>query len=545
MSAAKGSSVHDLAPAARRRDRRDMLAVAALALVICGALWAPQLRALYPFVYDEQAYLVKVRAYDAWLRAGWAQAWAGNPAWLFSAPAVGAAEQVEDLHPGFAKFVALVPNAALRALVGQAGGARLTSGLFLALACGALYWFLAPQVGRGWALVGALGPATLPRIFGHGHLLTLDVPIMAMYLVAALALRRAALLDRAGPALAAGMLAGCALATKLNAVALAPHLLLWLALARPRGWRKMLAGSLLAPPLLFALWPWLWYDFPAKIARYVHFHSQHFYVGVSYFGTVHAGASTPPASYAPVMVALTTPLPWTLAVLAGLVWSARRRLGEVGDFLALGLIVNVGLLMLPGAARYGGVRLILPAFPFLIALGTLMAARVSDRLVRGGGDRRLVSALVAAALLAPGVIGCVRYYPYCLSYYAEPLGLRGAVRLGMDATYYGDAFAGARDFMARPERLGARFYVSNELATAVLDALIIAGEIPRTDRMLGRYVTDRIPPDADWVIVDHHPPMWPPPVVELMRAAAPGFTVSRDGVWLVAIYPGPQRAPKE
>jgi tetratricopeptide (TPR) repeat protein len=227
------------------------------------------------------------------------------------------------------------------------------------------------------------------------------------------------------------------------------------------------------------------------------------------------------------------------------VWSARRRLGEVGDFLALGLIVNVGLLMLPGAARYGGVRLILPAFPFLIALGTLMAARVSDRLVRGGGDRRLVSALVAAALLAPGVIGCVRYYPYCLSYYAEPLGLRGAVRLGMDATYYGDAFAGARDFMAQPEHLGARFYVSNEPATAVLDALIIAGEIPRTDRMLGRYVTDRIPPDADWVIVDHHPPMWPPPVVELMRAAAPGFTVSRDGVWLVAIYPGPQRAPKE
>lgn len=544
MSAGEGHSVRDLALTPARRDRRDVLIVVALALVICGALWAPQLRRLYPFVYDEHVYMVKVRAYGRWLREGLAQAWAGNPGWLFSESAVAEAERREDMHPGFAKYVAMAPNAAVRAIIGREGGARVTSGLFLALACGALYWFLAPRVGRWWAVVGALGLASLPRIFGHGHLLTLDVPIMAMYLVAALALRRAALLDRAGPAIAAGVLAGCALATKLNAVALAPHLLVWLLIVRPRGWPKTLAGCLIAPPLLFALWPWLWHDFPTKVARYVEFHAQHFYVGVSYFGTVHAGggATTPPASYAPVMVALTTPLPWTLAALAGLVWVARRRLGEAGDFLALGLIVSVGLVMLPGAARYGGVRLILPAFPFLVGLGTLMAARLSDLLVRHGGDRRLTPALLAALLLAPGLIGCVRYYPFDLSYYAEPLGLRGAARLGMDVTYYGDAFAGAADFMARPEHLEDRYYASNELATAVLDALIIAGEIPRADRMMGRYVTDRLPPDADWIIMDHHPPMWPPPVVELMRTTTPVFTVSRDGVWLVAIYPGPRQS---
>jgi len=188
------------------------------------------------------------------------------------------------------------------------------------------------------------------------------------------------------------------------------------------------------------------------------------------------------------------------------------------------------------------VRLILPAFPFLIALGTLMAARLSDLLVHHGGDRRLVPALMAALLLLPGLIGCVRYYPYCLSYYAEPLGLRGAVRLGMDATYYGDAFGGARTFMAAPQHLENRYYASNELATAVLDWLIVAGEVPRSERMKDHWVTDRIPPNADWIIVDNHPPMWPPPVAELVRTTAPVSTDGRDGVWLVAVYPGPQRA---
>lgn len=522
------------------RDRGDLFIVLAIAAAVVGAVIVPQLRSIYPFTYDELVYLRKVRAYDEWLREGLAQAAAGSPLWVVSPDAVVEAEALQDMHPGFARFVALLPHRAVLALLGREGGARLTGALFLALACACVYWCLRPRVGRWFAAVGALGLASLPRVFGDAPVLALDVPIMAMYLAAALALRRAARLDRWGPALWAGVLAGLALGTKLNAAALVPHLGLWLLIARPPGWKKVLAGALLAPPAFLLCWPWLWHDLPGRLLGYEVFHAHHFRVGVSYLGHIYSGPTTPPAHYAPVMLALTTPLPWLAACVIGLGAGCVRRLPPDWAFMALGLACSVGLLMLPSAARYGGVRLMLPALPFMVMLGTMGAHRLAQALAGGGRGRRgVVAAVAGLLLLGPAVAGCIRCHPYCRSYYTEFVGLRGAADLGMDVTYWGDAFAGAREFMRRPQNAHAVFYASNELATGVVDAHIAAGEIPPHHRMLGRFVTDELPPDADFILVDNHPPMWPPSVAELVRTARPVLTVSRCGVPLLWVFEGP------
>lgn len=147
--------------------------------------------------------------------------------------------------------------------------------------------------------------------------------------------------------------------------------------------------------------------------------------------------------------------------------------------------------------------------------------------------------VAAVALLVPGVIGCVTYYPYCLSYYSPPLGLQGATRLGMEVTYWGDAFGGAREFVSLPENAGARFYASNELATGVIDALIRGGEVPPQHRLLGRFIREDIPADADYIIVDNHPPMWPDAVRRLLSETPPAATVTCDGVPLLWVLPGP------
>lgn len=531
----------NMASPAPRRDAWDVLVVLGLAVVICGALWLPNLRRVYPFTYDETwYYMPNTEHLSEWLSAGLAHARAGEPLWMFSREAVDEARRFLDLHPGFVKLVGIIPARLVSAVLGRDDGARLTGGLFLALAAGTLYWFFRPRIGRAYSVIAAAGLASLPRVFGHGHYHALDVPIMAMYLLSALAFYRAAHLDRWGPSIASGALAGLAMATKLNAVALAPHLGIWLLIARPRGWKKALVGLVVGVPVFFALWPWLWHDTLARLARYLHFHSHHFYIGASYLGETYGGATNAPISYPVVMLALTMPVTWLLVTAGGLVMVCFGRRSPAGSFFALGLLANLGLMMLPSGARYGGIRLFLPAVPFAIGLGILAAHWLTTSLSgRGRAGHPLVVAALATLLLAPGVVGCVRYHPYCISYYSEVLGLSGAQRLGMDVTYWGDAYAGAREFLNRPENADARFYTDLEIATGVIDALIDVGEVPPQHRMEGRFVKTQLPSDADWILVGNYPSMRVRPVGNLVRTELPHETITCRGVPLAWVFKGP------
>jgi hypothetical protein len=365
---------------------------------------------------------------------------------------------------------------------------------------------------------------------------------MAMILLSAGAFYYACHQDRWGPAVISGVLLGVALGTKLTAVALFIHFGAWLLFVRPRGWMKAVAGLAVAPFVFVLLWPWLWPDLPARLSEYVTFHARHFNVDVEYFGRIYGGETTAPWHFPVVMIALTLPLPWTLAALSSVAARVRGRLSPLAGFLALGIFANVLLLSLPAATRYGGVRLILSVFPFIVGLGILGLAALFERIE----SRRLrlgTSVAAAIVLVVTGIVGSVTYYPYCVSYYSPPWGLQGAYRLGMDVTYWGDGFGGARDFMSRPEHAEDTFYASNEWATGVVDALIRGGEIPPQHRMLGQYVTDEIPPEADWVLVDNHPPMWHEAVFPLVDNTDPVETVSRDGTPILWIYPGPGQAP--
>lgn len=522
--------------------RRGWGFVLALTLVTVAAVAVPQLRGVYPFTYDELIYLRKVRAYDTWLHEGAASARAGRPLAMFSRAALSQAEALEDMHPGFAKFAALLPHWLFRAVLHREGGGRLAGSLFLALAGAVLFWFLRPAVGPPFAGLGALGLVSLPRLFGHAHFLALDVPAMAMCLLAAVAFHRAAAADRWGPCLLAGLAVGAALGTKLNAVALLPQMLLWLLAARPPGWRKALLGLLAAPLVFVACWPWLWLDLSGQLARYAAFHAAHFQVGTSYFGHIYQGSQGPPVSYSPVMFLLTLPLVWAIGTLGSLGAVAARRLPAPAGYLALGLICQLGLTMLPAATRYASDRLLIPALPWAVGLAVLGAHQLVSR--AGTPARRWAVAAVAVAMLVPNLVGIVRTYPYCLSYYSEAIGLSGAARLGLEITYWGDAFAGARAFMRRPEQAQARFYVSNELATGVLDAHLHAGEVPPQHLLFGRWVRGELPAEADWIIVDNQPPMWPPPVATLVQTAVPAMTIRRGGVPLLWIFAGPARSRK-
>ena len=108
------------------RGWQDWLAMLLISGVLLAAIILPQLKSTYPLTYDELVYLRKTRAYDQWLRDGWAHALSGQPLWLFSLEAVQEAEQLPDMHPGVVKLVGLLPHWLVKATLHREGGARLT-----------------------------------------------------------------------------------------------------------------------------------------------------------------------------------------------------------------------------------------------------------------------------------------------------------------------------------------------------------------------------------------------------------------------------------
>ena len=147
----------------------------------------------------------------------------------------------------------------------------------------------------------------------------------------------------------------------------------------------------------------------------------------------------------------TTPLPVLAAAAAGLRRKLRtlRAKWKESDHEALviwGFLFPVCLLALPGVPKYDGIRLMLPAYPFLAALAASGAVAAWDYFGRArSSTRAALAAVLAAWLLLP----VVALHPYQLCYYGELVGGPwGAAKLGFETTYWDDTFdAKALDYL--------------------------------------------------------------------------------------------------
>jgi hypothetical protein len=101
-------------------------------------------------------------------------------------------------------------------------------------------------------------------------------------------------------------------------------------------------------------------------------------------------------------------------------------------------LLPVCLLALPGVPKYDGIRLMLPAYPFLAALAAAGAVAAWHSLGRAGRWRSAAAAILFAAWL---LLPVVSLHPYQLCYYGELVGgPSGAAKLGFETTYWDDTF---------------------------------------------------------------------------------------------------------
>ncbi|MBN2083636.1 MAG: glycosyltransferase family 39 protein [Anaerolineales bacterium] len=413
--------------------------------------------------WDEPDYIVASEAYTSWFGKLITQ-----PAAALSKEGIDESWSSNHEHPPLDKIWSGIVWSGARFVFNDLTAHRLGNMILVSVMAGLLFLLMAESYGQAAGFAAAAALLTLPRFFFHAHLAALDVPAAcAIFFVTFLFWKTKENLSWKWTVLL-GLVWGLAFATKINAVFLPPTLFLWALLFRRR-WMlfiRIVVMTLIGILFSFAIWPWLYPDFPVRMIDYLEWiTAEHWKIGQWYLGTMYM---PPPWHFPFVMMWAVVPLTltalyWVGIFRAGWKW---REANSLGGLLFISALVPLLALTTGKSMVYDNDRLFMPAFPFLAALagmgfGWLVAGvrRTADRM---GKPLLVMPATVLAAFLVflPQSISLVRLYPHLLSYYSETVGgLPGAARLGLETTYWCESYAAAIPYLNEHAKPGDTIWV--------------------------------------------------------------------------------------
>jgi hypothetical protein len=529
------------------------LAVTAVSL---GALLATSRD--YAMVWDEGHTVGRERVLAGWFARLAAAPGADARAELFSRNELERSwpfsREEPDGHPPFYALLGLAGWHATRHWLDPLTAYRFGPMALASVTMGVLFFHLARRYGR-LAAATAIGCAlSMPRIFSHAHYAHYDMPVSCLWVLSQLAF--AAALRSRWWAVPFGVLTGLAAGTKFTGWFAPVAPLLWTAVAEGpaivrrlfsapwsvvskaplRGVPALAIGLPVAALVLVAIQPPWWADPVAGVRRFVVSNltrSETKPIPTLYLGQIYEFSL--PWHNTLVLTAVTVPMvTLALGALGAAYGLGRGRSDPEGLLWALSCAVLMIVRALPSAPGHDGIRLFLPSILSLAVLAGLGAAALAQALrARGLG---WIAVVAAVAAFGEGTLGVVQLYPYTLSYYNAALGgLRGAERSGFELTYYWDT-------------LGSEFlgWVRNRDRT-------VPGRLELrfpTELVTIRYLREWgvMPPDV-WV-VPYEPATRPDYVLQrrrgvyhpsdwwLERHGTPEFSVQRQGVDLLRVYPG-------
>jgi hypothetical protein len=403
-----------------------------------------------------------------------------------------------------------------------------------ALAFAILVGLVAASAGRrrdcAAALGAGLGLLLMPRAFGHAHLAALDTFVALTWTAALLAAARAVESARPKRSMAlAGLVWGLALLTKIHGWLLAPVVVAWTLAKLPP--RKSLAAltlwSLSGVAIFFTGWPWLWYDTWPRFQTYLRTGMLRSPIVVQYLGRVFRDSEVP-WHYPWLIFAATVPVGLHALGLLG-VSKGRPSSSHDRRILYGGVILFWLILFSTQVPVYDGERLFLPVFPIW---GLLIGDGWAWLVQRVGSSARVRAAL--AGVLAAQAIGIVAIHPFELSYYNALVGgLRGAERLGLELTYWGDS--------VDPKLLAELAGRADPDAKVALAPTLAPGQGPyaTTPTMLRRGLVlgdQEAAASSDWIVIYRRSAYWTGSIRALVTSRPPVAVRARQGVWLSGLW---------
>lgn len=366
-------------------------------------------------------------------------------------------------HPAFARTCAAISYLLFHSFLGETKSLRLPSALWFGILVCAVSLLAGRLRGKLASLVAGLALLGMPRVFGHMHIFSLDVPIAALWFLAILIFTWS--LANPRRSVIAATVFAFAFATKLHAVFLPPVFALvffaaWI--ERPAERRALwlglgigsVAALLLVPLIYLGTQPWLWHDTGFRILDRFGAYTQKvpthpiplWYLGVRYVGHT-------PWHYPLVMTAVTVPI--FILLLAGCGFAnlvrMRRKSGELVWLATIGggWFIPLTLVLLPLAQAYDGIRLFLPSFPWLAIMAGLGAdaleryarARVQSKVPSQAMNKWpwIIGLSIILVFISP-MMASTRLHPCQLSYFNVLAGgLSGAKQIGFESTYWCDA----------------------------------------------------------------------------------------------------------
>ncbi len=507
----------------RRTKREPPLLIGAL-VVGLGAFAIAFYSIMLPGVaWDEAGTISAGSAYLEWIRLG--------PSEALSWEAIDLYWVRGSEHPPLGRLMAAAGIAVFARGLGLLQSARVCQAACFGALCALIFHLMARYRGIAAGIFSAASFALMPRVLGHAMLAGLDLPMAATWFLTAVLFARSVEARRLW--FLPGIGFGLALLTKVNGIFILLPLAIWgLSYHRKKALIPLAVTFCVGLVIFFAGWPWLWHDTVGKLVLYVQDKMNRDPVETYYLGRVYGEAGAP-WHYPIVMTFVTVPLGLLAAAIYGLVrFGAELRRSPVVGLLFANLGVVYGVAMLPNVPKYDGVRLFLPAFPFLACFAGLGLAEAWDYLAKSFRRKHQAGATVMSVFFAVHVVSAATVYPFVLAYYNLLVGgARGASALGFETTYWGEVVDGeVVEFLnGRPER-GLRVAIS-PYGSQALELLPLLYDIREDIELVEHW-------DApyDYMVVVNRQGKLTRTLREVARRGEPVFVKRKAGVTLCAVY---------
>jgi 4-amino-4-deoxy-L-arabinose transferase-like glycosyltransferase len=399
----------------------------------------------YGITWDEPTYIEAGKSYIEWLK---------RP----SLKTIDEYWKENHEHPPLTKILGGLSNYLFHEklrLFSNTLSYRISVLLFVFLLNYALFKFVSELYGNRIALVVTLTFSFLPRIFFHSHIGAMDYPVTAMWFLVIYTYWKGVKNQRW--IIYSSILLGFSLLTKLNAIFLyAPLSLYWILVHKKEivtvilkrekaNWSDIrdiglkMVPMIIIPPIIFvSFWPWLWKDTMSRVLEYFTFHINHLKIPVYYFGNVYFKA---PWEYPFVLTFITVPIIVLIPFLIGMIKIYTTHPRNTNILIVFNALIPLFIVSI-SQTKYDGIRLFLPAFPFICMVSGVGLHHISN-LLQKLRLKKIAYFAYAFSFLFTIYISIVTYYPYHASYFNEIIGgIDGALEKGFEPEYWGSAYKG-------------------------------------------------------------------------------------------------------